>query len=339
MKGNFTITTFNRRKFLSTIAITAAAGLISQCGIVTNDTHFSLHHSRQMMGTLVNFTLLGPDQQSCQEALTKTIRRMENLAGILSRHDPNSDLSKLNSQGTLHNPPPALYEVISLSEKISNQTSGAFDITVLPLIQLYQKGKKAGTLPDQKHIASTLGLVDYRQISHTPKIISLKQKGMAITLDGIGKGYIVDEGVKTLHNLGFNNIYLEAGGDLKVSGKKANDRPWRIGIRTPRPQNSEKLTTIDLHNMAIATSGDYLQYYSNDKKNHHIINPHTGFSPPELASSTITAPTVAQADGLATATMVLGPSKSLELLEAIPNCSGHLIDKDLVTYTTNGFFG
>jgi thiamine biosynthesis lipoprotein len=81
-----------------------------------------------------------------------------------------------------------------------------------------------------------------------------------------------------------------------------------------------------------------MQYFTDDKRVHHIINPKTGFSPIDLASSSILAPSVAKADGLATATMVLGPEKSVELVNSLPYCEGHFIDKDLNKYQTKGFF-
>ncbi len=333
-------TSLNRRRFLSIIAVSAAAGLLYRFGVrPKTKKRFVLRHSRQMMGTLVNFTLLGPDQESCQKALEKTIHRMHLLEGVLSRHQPDSNLSQLNREGELVHPDKALVKVISLAEKMSRTTKGAFDVTVLPLLRLYQEQKKTGKIPNERDIEDALKLVDYRQVTYSEDKIIFNLPGMGITLDGIGKGYIVDEGVQTLRNLGFDNIYLEAGGDLMVSGTKEHDEPWRIGIQNPRPENTQKLVSLELRNKAMATSGDYMQSFSPDRRYHHIINPLTGFSPPELASCTITAPTVAQADGLATAAMVLGPDASLNLLESLPECGGFLIGKDLITYTTTGFFG
>lgn len=329
--------TLDRRKFLTLLSITAAAGLLYRYGYVQRKKGFTLRHSRQMMGTIVNITLLGPDQQSCQTALDATMRRMEHLAGILSRHDPASNLSHLNREGELKNPDPDLVNVLHLALHMSEQTQGAFDVTILPLLGLYGAYKKTGKLPDPATLARSLELVDYTRVSLSNDLVRFNKKGMGITLDGIGKGYIVDEGVKTLQDLGFDNVYLEAGGDLMVSGSKGQGRPWLIGIENPRPQQKMETITLELHNRAVATSGDYRQSFSEDKKYHHIINPRTGLSPAQLASCTITAPTVAKADGLATAAMVLGPEKSLELLESLPECGGFLIGKDLATHTTTGF--
>jgi len=121
-------------------------------------------------------------------------------------------------------------------------------------------------------------------------------------------------------------------------GNRYDGKPWKIGIRNPRSDDLKKMTTIEMSNRAIATSGDYMQYFTEDKKMHHIIDPRTGFSSVRTASSSILAPTVARADGLATATMVLDPDESIALLETLPDCEGYLIDKELNRYQTKGFF-
>ena len=123
-----------------------------------------------------------------------------------------------------------------------------------------------------------------------------------------------------------------------VIGRRSDGRLWKIGIRNPRSDDLKNMDTIDLTDRAIATSGDYLQYFTDDKKNHHIINPLTGFSPVRTASSSILAPNVAKADGLATATMVMAPETSIALLESLPDCEGYLFDKELNRYQTSGFF-
>ena len=161
---------------------------------------------------------------------------------------------------------------------------------------------------------------------------------MGVSLDGIGKGYIVDRGVDQLKDYGFNNVYVEAGGDLMVSGQKSDDTPWRIGIRNPRPEQKKELVTLKVSDKAIATSGDYFQAFSPDLKHHHIIDPRSGFSPPELASCTVTAPNVALADGLATAAMVLGKDAALDLLEPMQGCEAYMVTKELKQYNTTGFF-
>ncbi len=329
----------NRRKFLNIAAISSALGAAYYFGVHPHlPKGYTLKHSKTMMGTIVNFTIIGPDQQSCNEAMEKTVVHMEKLGAVLSRHNPNSPLSKLNREGFLLNPDPSLVKVIHLATEMSELTEGAFDPTVLPLLGLYKKVKTTGEMPQQETINQLLDLVDYRKVRVSDAKISYDLKGMGMTLDGIGKGYIVDEAVKVINGLGFANVCIEAGGDLMVTGAKQSGAPWTIAIRNPRPEEGGKQFIIKMKDRAIATSGDYMQAFTKDRRFHHIINPKTGFSPPELASCSILAPTVAQADGLATSTMVKGPAKSLALLESLPGCHGFLIGKELTTYKTKDFF-
>jgi thiamine biosynthesis lipoprotein len=329
---------FGRRRFLQIIAVAGAAGALWRFGLKpeTRSTH-TVRQSRTMMGTQINLIVHGPDRDSCEDAVSSTFARMDELVTMLSRHDPQSALSRLNRRGTLEQPPEDLRAVLLLSDEISRVTDGAFDVTVLPLQMLYTRAKADNSLPRARALDTALQLTNYRKIDIRQDTITLGRQGMGITLDGIGKGYVVDQGVAVLRSQGFADVYVEAGGDLMVSGFRAGREPWRIGIRNPRPQVSDKLLTINLTNRAVATSGDYMQPFTADLRLHHIINPRTGLSPPELASATVTAPTVAVADGLATAAMVMGPEQSLEVFRSLPDCECLLITKDLRQYQTPGF--
>jgi len=160
---------------------------------------------------------------------------------------------------------------------------------------------------------------------------------MAITLDGIAKGYIVDAGTDVLTKLGFKNVFVEAGGDLMASGKKENDDPWKIGIQSPRQEQPGLLAKISVSDRAVATSGDYYQYFSADMRHHHIIDPRVGFSAPELASVTTVSEKAIHSDALATAVMVLGPEIGLRLIESLPTVEACLLTKNLEIVVSSGF--
>ena len=329
-----------RRAFLQIIAAAGAAGALWRFGLRPDNraTH-TVRQSRVMMGTQINLIVHGPDLDRCEDAVQSTFARMEELTGRLSRHNPDSELSALNRHGVLANPGEDLRQVLLLADHISNVTDGAFDITVLPLLELYIRAGKENTLPSGEQVSAALSLVDYRKVHLGDSSITLGQKGMGLTLDGIGKGYIVDQGTATLRAQGFPNVYVEAGGDLMVTGTKTGSKPWRIGVRNPRPERAGSLVAMEISNIAVATSGDYMQPFTADMRHHHIIDPRTGISPPELASATVAAPTVALADGLATAAMVMGPEHALAAIQSLPGCEGFFIGKDLRQYRTEGFPG
>ena len=290
-----------------------------------------------LMGTMVNLTIVSDDRQAAESAADATFGRMSHLEAILSGWKPDSEVSVLNRTGQLDPAGDDLLAIIELSRRISRLSDGAFDITVLPLLELYRRHREtADGLPADAEVQEALELVDYRQLKVDGRRVSFEVPGMGITIDGAGKGYVVDEGVKELTRAGFPNVLLEAGGDLVAAGQKRPGRPWRIGIRSPRQESAAKLVELDVVDQAVATSGDYLQAFTADYKHHHIIDPRTGHSSPELASCTLTAPTAAEADALATMAMVLGPSRTEQVLERMPGREGYLISKELEVTQTAG---
>jgi thiamine biosynthesis lipoprotein len=160
---------------------------------------------------------------------------------------------------------------------------------------------------------------------------------MGVTLDGIAKGYIVDQGLMTLRQWGFSNTLVEAGGDLAATGVRAPGIPWRIGIQAARERGAEIVRSFSVTDQAVATSGDYLQAYSADLGLHHILDPQKGISSPELASATVIADSGAVADALATALMVMGSQRGLALIESLPSCEAYLVGKDLRVWHSPGF--
>ena len=325
---------FARRRVLQIMAAAGVAGGLLGLGLMRcrGQVHI-VREGRVLMGTQINLIVHGPDEDHCRQAAQATFARMATLSAILSRHDQSSELARLNRDGRLASASPALCTVLDLAEGISRGTDGAFDVTVLPLLALYGRDR----LPEPQQLEAALALVDYRKIERHGNDLILDRSGMGITLDGIAKGYIVDEAVATLHTAGFTNVYVEAGGDLMVTGAKPADEPWRIGIRPPRGQSGPMTVLSSTTALAVATSGDYLQAFTADLRHHHILNPRTGMSPPELASATVTAPSVALADGLATAAMVLGPERAIAALTRFPGCEGLFVGKDLRQHHTSGF--
>lgn len=326
----------DRRQFLRIVAVAGGATACWKLGLFGPSSQvYSAKRSLPIMGTVMNLTVHGPDQDKCEEAISKTISTMQGLERMMSRHMHSSELALLNRTGRLDKPSSELQEVFSEATRLSKETSGSFDITVLPLLNLYEN---SNVLPDRKLLSLTGSRVDYRHIHQDKGTIQFTQPHMAASLDGIAKGYIVDRGTETLHSLGYHDVYVEAGGDLMVSGLRNKHEPWRIGIRPPRAYKTGKPLTIAVSDKAVATSGDYMQFFSPDLMNHHILNPRTGISPLQLASATVVAPSAMEADGLATALMVLGPDAGLDLIEPRHGCEAYMISKELKEYSTTGFF-
>ena len=327
------MTNFTRRDFLKIVAVSGAAGLALKFGLDTLTAHETVSETRLLMGTLINIKAVGPDREAASAAINACFDRMSALESVLSRFQPESQLSRLNQAGVLADAHPALLALIQQSRQLSQLTAGAFDITVKPLLDLYQA---SDTLPAEEQIKRALSLVDYCKLDVDHQTVSFQKPGMSITLDGIAKGFIVDEGVAALQESGFANVMVEAGGDLMALGEKAPRSPWKIGLQAPRAEMGRLMATFNVQNRAVATSGDYMQAFTPDFSNHHIIDPHSGHSSPELASVSVTAPTVTLADGLATAVMVMGQA-GIDMIENLSACDAYAVTKDAVVLKTSGF--
>jgi thiamine biosynthesis lipoprotein len=322
----------SRRAVLRIIAVGGAAGAAWKLGWFDRFHLPAVKRSRMLMGTTVNLTVLG-DRDEAEAAAEATLERMAALEALLSRHRDDSELSRLNATGRLDVASEALLDVLRLAERVSRLGDGAFDISIQPVLDLYDRRRP---LPVPEAIEEALALVDYRAVRIVGEAVTLDRPGMRLTLDGVGKGYIVDRGLDVLKERGFDDVFVEAGGDLVAGGSREGGEPWRVGIRHPREGLSLQ-ARFEARNVAVATSGDYMQPYTDDYAQHHIVDPRNGRSSPELASSTVIAPNAATADALATLTLALDARAGRALLESLPGCEGYFVSKRLEVTRTSGF--
>ena len=218
--------------------------------------------------------------------------------------------------------------ILKKSIYLSEITEGAFDITVGLLEDIWGfKGDKPH-LPEKEEITDALFNVGYKKIELTDSTISLKKEGMVIDLGGVTKGYAVDRAVELLREEGITAGIVDAGGDLKVFGKKPDGKQWLIGIRDPKNQG-EIITRFTIDDCAVATSGNYERYFINgEEKYNHIMDPKTGYPATGCISVTILAKEAIISDALATGIFVLGPEKGMALIEKLTDVEGIIILKN-----------
>lgn len=225
------------------------------------------------------------------------------------------------------------YEVIVAAQKISKLTNGAFDITVGPIVDLwgfstnvYQHNWQPPVEQEIKRILQSIGFNNIITVNNSIKKINIDTK---IDLNAIAKGYGVDVVFELLKDLGFKNILVEIGGEVRCIGLNENGDPWRIGIDKPVLNilpGTELQAVKSLDNQALATSGDYRNYYEyNGELYSHMINPRTGY-PTEnhVASVSVTASNCMTADALATALMIMGKD-GIELINNIDGIEAIII--------------
>lgn len=322
----------SRRDFLK---ITATTGLALGLGstlmqLVRHNELTKVSETHALMGTIVNISVYSKDVPSGRDAIRKTVAEMTRLIQLFDHRWESGLLAQLNRTGHIDGAPDELKGILHQSQELSQLTDGAFDVSVKPILDAYQQG-----ISDVSHLVH---LVDFHKILLDEDTITLAQPGMSLTLDGIAKGRVVDGGVAVLRSLGFENVLVEAGGDMMASNSDVEAEPWRVGIRHPRStEKSDSLLTFSILNRAVATSGDYQNYFAADYSSYHIIDPRVGRSPTELSSATVIAETATQADALSTTLMVLGIGAGMELIQKLPGVEALLVDKRLRVYPSDGF--
>lgn len=311
----------SRREFLRIVAGIGIIGWVGGSILENLETNRVVRQTRNLMGTIVNLTLIASDRKtaaSAQRAIHVCLEQMAALEAVLSRFKVDSQVSMLNLRGGLKDPHPALLELLRKSHWISELSSGLFDITILPLLTLYQKQyAREGNLPSTAEIEVACRKVDYRRMVVCKSELAFLEPGMGITLDGIAKGFIVDEGVSRLREHGFTNVLVEVGGDILAAGQPDSNHQWKIGTLSPRSGVDDLIAHLDISNEAVATSGDYMQSFTTDCSQHHILNPKTGFSSTDLSSASVIAPHLAMADALATTLMLMDPAKGMDLIRQL----------------------
>jgi len=324
------------------LRITAVAGvsLAMGTGLVRSlisraDLH-RVSETRTQMGTLVIVTIVAPELKVAREMVRNAFGQMERLEGILSRHRRDTPLDRLNEKGFIETPPPELVEVMGQALTYSSITDGAFDVTVAPLLELYASHFEASNRPPPDHeVERILESVDYRKVQVDEDAIVLEGSEMKVTLDGIAKGYIVDQTVRALVDDGAERILINAGGDMASGGDGSLEDPWTVGVRDPaEPQGL--LANVRLGGECIATSGDYMQAFTHDRRFHHIIDPRTGYSPTQASAVTVVTTSAMEADALSTGIMVLGPVEGFQLMKRLEDTEGMIVTKGGESMTTPG---
>ncbi len=256
--------------------------------------------SQVMMGTFVEVT--SPDKEAAGIVFSE-IKRIE---GLLSKYNPDSEVSRLNKSGRLTVSPDTFY-IIKKSKAFWQVTDGAFDITVAPLVDLWGFTEKSFHKPDDAQIKKALGFVGSDKIILTENnnVVEFMLSGMKIDLGAIAKGYALDCAVKKLRAAGINSCLINAGGQVYALGDKFG-RPWRIAVKDPRSSGING--SLELKDKSAATSGDYEQFFLKGNKRYgHILNPKTGYpADSRVISVTVIAPDGLTADALSTAIFVLG---------------------------------
>lgn len=298
-----------------------------------------INRSEILMGTVVTVTLY--DTQD-EEILDTVFNRVKELESILSINTTGTLVDKINDSAGIEpvKIDDVTYNIIKEGLKYSKLSNGLFDITIGPIVKLWNIGLPEAKVPSQKEIDSKLGLVNYNnvELNDTNKTVFLKKSGMMIDLGGIAKGYTADEISKILKENKVKSAIIDLGGNIYTHGQKLSGEDWKIGVQDPFSDRGEIIGTLHVINKSVVTSGIYERFIEKDGvKYHHILNPSTGYPyENELAGVTIISDKSIDGDALSTSVFAMGLDNGMKFVESQENIDGIFVTKDKKVYTTSG---
>lgn len=300
-----------RRQFLQT-------GLgFSSLSLASRAVHASALHWEDLtftgLGTVLSIRAAHESRNALQQALQRARQVVVRIEDDMSLFRPDSALSRLNATGLLLQPPKDLVHVLRMSERIAQQSAGTFDVTVQPLWSLYASAQKEGRLPDAHEVMQARAKVGWQRLYVSDAQIQFKTPNMGVTLNGIAQGYAADAVRKSLEHDGVRHALINTG-EWSSIGLSDGVRPWTLGVTNPH-HAEQWLTRMTMSGLSVATSADDQCTFSRDRRYHHIFNPHTGYSPQDIASVTVAAATCVMADALTKVLFVAGYEKALKVAQ------------------------
>ena len=263
------------------------------------------------LGADASITLAHESREAAQAIIDLAIAEVRRLEDIFSLHLADSELSRLNRDGRLSNPSLDMLTLLTESKRYSEMSDGVFDVTVQPLWTLYSGFFRAN--PDSKdgpppeELRQALRLVDYRRMDVNPLFVRFDREGMGVTLNGIAQGYITDQVADLLRRNGIGNVLVDLG-EVRALDTHPDGRPWNIALKDPRAP-ARTARTLDVTNMAVATSGGYGKMFDRAGRFHHMFDPHNGGSASQHIGVSVISSRATTADALSTAIYVAATSE------------------------------
>lgn len=293
------------------------------------------------MGTNYSIKYLDKERRNYQAEIDSLLKEFNQS---LSTYERESEVSIFNTSDTLEFELPYFLPVLQKSKSIWKESSGAFDPTVMPLVNAWGFGPGDRARPDSITVDSLLNLVGFDKIMFDSAKVWKTQPNVQLDFSAIAKGYGVDVVANYIISRGIRDLMVEIGGEVYCQGKNARGQYWLIGIDNPEASGIDDYlqARISIKDRAVATSGNYRNFYTEEGKTYaHTISPFTGYPvQKEVLSASVFAPLCTEADGYATAFMVAGLEQAKEILANKPELDAYLIFRNeqdsLETFYTDG---
>ncbi len=267
-----------------------------EAGSRAQDTlHHLIWRERAMLGFGTTLWLRAGHTNTAQldAALDAAVKALHAIDSEMSLFNPDSAVSRLNAKGVLHNPSAHLRAVLAWSAHVSRGSAGAFDISMQPLWKVWAQAQAQQQLPSKRAVMRAQQQVNWQAVEVSADAVRLNLKGMGVSLNGIAQGYAADVVKAVLQAHGIAHAQIDAG-ETTLLGQAPGGQPWTLAVESVNKSSP----VLRMDGRAIATSSDAHTAFSADHVNHHILNPHTGYSPAHWASVTVLAPCCVMADAL-----------------------------------------
>ncbi len=275
-----------------------------------------------VMGTVAEFAVVDADPARAQAAIDLAMEELRRVERLMTRFTGTSEVGQANRLAATDGVPVGAETALVIRAALgwAGASEGAFDPCIGRAIRLWDIGHRR-TPPAEAEVRPLAGRGLYRAIdlsaSRGRPAVRFTDRDVALDLGGIAKGYAVDRAVEAMRRHGIRQAIVNVGGDLYALGGAADGRPWRVGVRDP-DDPSRLAGLLDVRDAAVATSGDYLQYFSHQgRRYHHLLDPAT--AAPRLTpvhSVTVEAASCLTADAAATAVFGMTPKRAERLLRA-----------------------
>ena len=324
--------------FTISILLIFSLTILSGCS-KDNKVTEPLSKTELLMGTVVTVTLYDSNDEGI---LDKVFTKVKELESTLSINENGTLVDKINESAGIE-PVKVDYDTYTVIKKgleYAKLSNGLFDISVGPIVKLWNIGLPEAKVPTQEEIDSRIPLVGYSdvELNDEENTVFLKRQGMMIDLGGVAKGYTADVISDILTEEGVKSAIIDLGGNIFAHGLKVDGSTWRIGIQNPFSDRGDIIGTITVKNKSIVTSGIYERYIEKDGiKYHHILSPKTGYPyENELAGITIISDKSSDGDALSTSVFAMGVEEGMKFINTQEGIDAIFVTKDNKIYITDG---
>lgn len=293
-----------------------------------------------MLGSPFEVTVVANDTVAANTYIDLAIAEVRRIENLISDWIPTTPISEINRNAGIKavKVNTEVFDLVQRANKISQITSGAFDISYASMDKVWKFDGSMKTKPTGEAIKKSVAKIGYRNIVLDPKeqSIFLKTEGMKLGLGGIGQGYIADKVKELLLARGCTSGIVNVSGDINAWGKQPNGKPWTVGIVNPLNKN-KIFATFPLENSAVETSGSYEKFVIFDGIRYsHIIDPRTGYPATGVVSVSVFAKQTEIADALATGIFVLGVEVGLDLVNQLKGIECIIVDDKGKIHSSKG---